>query len=124
MEAWVGFAARLREVAPADDSQTRGKRLQQDRHGVGQHQDPQQLIAEARAAFQVGGPVAGVHVADADQVGGPGEGEHALPEAGMLRGDAGVDLGQRGGGLESGAYDLNYDTGCDEIHRPRYEVVE
>ena len=64
---------------------------------VRHHQHPEQAVAEARAAFQVGGPVAGVHVADADQVGRSGEGEHAPPEghAGGVHG--GVDVGERAG---------------------------
>ena len=61
---------------------------------VGHQQDPEQAVAEARAAFQVGGPVAGVHVADADQVGGAGEGEHTPPEGHLGRADGGVDIGQ------------------------------
>ena len=54
-----------------------------------------QRVAEARAAGEVGGPVAGVHVADGDEVAGAGEGEQLAPEAGAVRdGDRAVDLGQ------------------------------
>ena len=48
---------------PVHDSQPRAERLEQDGHQVGHHQDPEQLVAEARAALEVGGPVARVHVA-------------------------------------------------------------
>ena len=91
----IGFAAGLRQVAAGDDAQARAQRLQQDGHGVRHHQHPEQAVAEARAAFQVGGPIAGVHVADADQVGRSGEGEHAPPEGELRSADAGVDIGER-----------------------------
>ena len=107
----IGFAAGLRQVAAGDDAQARAQGLQQDGHGVGHHQHPEQAVAEARAAFQVGGPVAGVHVADADQVGRPGEGEHAPPERHLGRADAGVDVGQRARvlpQLSGSGHELNY----------------
>ena len=92
--ARVSFAAGLRQVALADDPQARAQSLQQNRHQVRKHQHPQKLIAEARAAFQIGGPVARIHVADADQVGWPGEGKHAPPQRRLSGGDARMDLGQ------------------------------
>ena len=52
------------------------------------------LVAEARAAFQVRGPVARIHVADADQVGRPGKGEHAPPEGDLRGADGGVNVGE------------------------------
>ena len=82
--ARVAVAAGLREVAAAGDAEARGERLQQDRHQVGDHDDAEQRVAVARAAGEVGGPVAGVHVADGDQVAGAGEGEHLAPEAGSV----------------------------------------
>ena len=45
---------------------------------------PQQAVLELRAALQVGAPVAGVHVADADQDRRPDEGPPLLPEAGLM----------------------------------------
>ena len=90
--ARIGFAARLRQVASADDAQPGGQRLQQNRHQVRKHQDPQKLVAEARAAFEVGGPVARIHVADADQVRGAREGEHSLQEVGSLRRHAAMNF--------------------------------
>ena len=69
------------QVAAGDDAEAGAERLQQHSHGIGEHQHPEQLVAEARAAFEVGGPIAGVHVADGDEVGGAGEGEEAAEEA-------------------------------------------
>ncbi len=92
--ARVGFAAGLGQIAAGNDAQARAERLQQDGHGVGHDQHPQQAVAEARAAFQVGGPVAGVHIADADQIGRAGEGEHAPPERDLGGADARVDFGE------------------------------
>ena len=45
-----------------------GERLEQDRHQVGDQDDAEQRVAEPRAAGEVGGPVARIHVADGDQV--------------------------------------------------------
>ena len=64
----VGVAAGLRQVAPAGDAEARRERLQQDRHQVRHHDHAEQRVAEARAAGEVGGPVARVHVADGHQV--------------------------------------------------------
>ena len=58
------------------------ERLQQNRHQVGEHDDAEQRVAEARAAGEVGRPVARVHVADRDQVARAGEREELAPEAG------------------------------------------
>ena len=93
--ARVAVAAGLREIAAAGDAEARGERLQQDRHQVRDHDDAEQRVAVARAAGEVGGPVAGVHVADGDEIAGSGEGEHLAPEAGAVRdGDGAVDFGQ------------------------------
>ena len=94
----VVIAAGLREVASAGDAEARGERLQQDRHQVRDHDDAEQRVAEARAAGEVGGPVARVHVADGDEVAGAGEREELAPEAGAVRdGDGAVDFGQARG---------------------------
>src|SRR5207244_4292602 len=59
---------------------------------------PHELVAEARPAREVGGPVAGVHVAHAHEVRGAREGEHAPdPVAGRGHRDGAVDLGERAG---------------------------
>ena len=67
--------AQLRRTA-GHDAEARGQRLEQHRHEVAHQQHPHELVAEARAAGEIGGPVAGVHVADTHQVGGPCESEH------------------------------------------------
>ena len=78
----VAVAAGLREIAAAGDAEPRGQRLQQDRHQVRHHDDAEQRVAVARAAGEVGRPVAGIHVADGDEVARTGEGEELAPEAG------------------------------------------
>ncbi len=90
----IGFAAGLRQVAPVDDAEPRAERLQQNGHGVRHDQHPQQTVPETRAAFEIGGPVTWVHVADADQVSWPGEGEHAAPERDLGDIDARVHVGE------------------------------
>ena len=91
----IGIAAGLGEVAAGDDAKAGGQRLQQDRHQVGQQDDRQQRVAEARAAGDVGRPVARIHVADRDQVARSGKGEQLQePGAAARDSDAGVDLGQ------------------------------
>ena len=71
----------LREIAAADQSETRAKTLQHQRDRVGEHQHPQQRIAEARAALEIGRPVARVHVTDRHHEARPHERQHALPSA-------------------------------------------
>ncbi len=89
----VAVAAGLREVAAAGDAEPGGERLQQDRHQVGNHDHAEQRVAVARAAGEVSCPVAGIHVADGDQVAGPGKGEHLSPESGAdWNGDGAVNL--------------------------------
>ena len=93
--ARVAVAAGLGEVASAGDAETRGERLQQDRHQVREHDHAEQRVAVPGAACEVGGPVAGVHVADGDEIAGSGEGEELAPEAGAVRdGDGAMDFGQ------------------------------
>ena len=58
------FAAVLRECEAGDDAQLGGEVLDEHRHGIGPEQDPEQAIAELRAAEDVGGEVAGVDVGD------------------------------------------------------------
>ncbi len=93
--ARIGFAAGLGEVAAGDDSEPRAQRLQQDGHGVRHDQDPEQAVAEMRAAVEIGRPVAGVHVTDADEVGGAGEGEDAAPERAVVRAHALMHIRER-----------------------------
>ena len=94
----VGLAAGLGEVAPGGDAEFERQALEQDRHQVGEHDDEEQGVAVAGAAGEIGGPVAGVHVADGDEEAGAGEAEDATPEgtgAGEAHGGEGV-RGARG----------------------------
>src|ERR1019366_7003558 len=75
-----GGAQHFGQVAGGDDAEAGAEGLEQHGHGVGHDQHPEQPVAEARAAFEVGGPVPGVHVADAHQVSRPGKSEHAAPD--------------------------------------------
>ena len=106
----VGLAAGLRQVAPRHDPQPRAEGLEQDGHGVGHHQHPQKPVSETRSAFEIGGPVARVHVPDAHQVGRPGEGEHALPEGHLGGAHRRVNVGQGAGiGAKTrDVHELNY----------------
>jgi hypothetical protein len=89
----VAVATGLREIASAGDAQPRRQRLQQDRHQVGQHDHAEQGVAVLGAAGEVGRPIAGVHIADRDQVPRSGERKQLAPEAGALgHGDGAVDL--------------------------------
>ncbi len=63
----IALVAKLRQVPLRGHAQLQAQALQQNRHQVRRHDDEQQRIAEARAAGDVGGPVAGVHVAHRDQ---------------------------------------------------------
>ena len=75
----VVIAARLREIAAGYDAKLRGQALQQNRHQIGQQDDRQQRVAEARAASKVGRPIAGIHISDGDEVARPRERECFLP---------------------------------------------
>ena len=81
----VAVAARLRQVAAAADAEAHRQRLQQDGHQVGDEDDAEERVAVARAAGEVGGPVARVHVADGHQVARAGKREELAPEAGARR---------------------------------------
>ena len=71
--------------------------MHEDRHQAGDADYPKQSILELRAALQVGAPVAGVHVADADENGRTYESPPLAPESGivMRNGDGVVDALQR-----------------------------
>ena len=83
--ARVVGAARLGQVVAGADAQPHGQRLQQDRHQVRQQDDAEQRVAEPGAAGEVGGPVAGIHVADGDEIARAREREQLAPEAGGHR---------------------------------------
>ena len=80
-----GVAAGLRQVAAGGDGEPRAQRLQHDRHDVGDQRDDQQRVAELGAAGERGRPVAGVHVADRDEIAGAEEGDRAPPGADVRR---------------------------------------
>ena len=80
----IPVAAALRQVFAGHHAQPGGDDLHEDRHQAGEPDHPQQAVLELRAALQVGAPVAGVHVADADQDRRPDERPPLLPEAGLV----------------------------------------
>src|SRR5207237_6060178 len=71
--ARVGFTASLGEIATGDDAEFGGQRLKEHRHQVAHEDDAEQRIAEFRAAAQVGGPIAWVHVTNGAEIDGAGE---------------------------------------------------
>ena len=79
-----GIAAGLREVAPGADAEPRAQRLQHDRHQIGQQRDEQQRVAEFGAAGERGRPVAGIHVADRDEIARTQERQQLAPERPLL----------------------------------------
>ena len=93
--ARIGVAAGLRQVAAGGDGEARAQRLQHDRHDVGDERDDEQRVAELGAAGERGGPVAGVHVADRNQVAGAQEGCQAPRARGTLDADGSIDVRQR-----------------------------
>ena len=97
--ARVVVATGLRQIALRHQPEPRGEGLQQDRHQIRHQQHEHELVSEARASGDVGGPVARVHVAHRHQESGSGKGQELPPEAGAGRNaDAAVHLAQRGDG--------------------------
>ena len=74
------IAAGLREIAPRGDAKPRAQRLQQDRHQVGEQRDGKQRVTEFGAAGERRRPVAGIHVADRDQIAGAEKRQELAPE--------------------------------------------
>ena len=66
-------AAGTGQVGLRHDAQAHAQGLQQHGGQAGQQHDKQQAVAKARAGFDVGSPVARVHVADRHQQAGTGE---------------------------------------------------
>ena len=94
---WSRQAAR--QVASRHHSQLDGQGLQQNGHQVGQHDDGKQRVIVFRAAGQVGGPVARVHVADGHEVSRPGEGQEFAQKASRRwNGQTAIDFRQAGTG--------------------------
>src|SRR5262249_20082079 len=71
----IGFAAGLGKVAASDDTEFGGKRLEEHRHEITEEDDAEERVTKLRAALDVGGPVARVHVTNGDKIAGTGEGE-------------------------------------------------
>ena len=83
----VPVAAALGQIFAGDDAQAGGDDLHEDGHQAGKADDPEQSVFELGAALQVGAPIAGVHVADADQDGRADKGAPLLPESGLMMWD-------------------------------------
>ena len=93
---WKEVAAGLGEVLAGDDTEARRADLERDGHQAREGHDPEQAVFVAGAAGQVGGPVAGVHVADAHEQRRPGKREILAEEASALgNGHRAVHLVQR-----------------------------
>ena len=69
---------------PVTTPRASGNYLHEDRHQAGESDHPQEPVLVLSAALQVGPPVAGVHVADADQNRGADESPPLLPKAGLM----------------------------------------
>ena len=94
--ARVVVAAGLGEIASGDDAEFRGECLQEHRKNVADQHDAEKRIAELGAAADVGGPVAGVHVTDGDEITGASEGEDfAEPVCVVGDGNAAMRFGER-----------------------------
>ncbi len=87
VQARIPVAAALGEIFARDDAQTRGNHLHEDGHQAGQPDHPQKPVLELRAALKVRAPVAGVHVADADQNRWPDKSTPLLPESRLVMRD-------------------------------------
>ncbi len=71
----VVVVAGLGQVAAGHQAEPCAQGLQQHGHGVAHQQHPDEPVAELRAALDVGGPIAGIHVADRNQIGRTGKGK-------------------------------------------------
>ena len=85
------LACQFGKILPSGDAKLGGKRLKQHRDEVGQHDDPEQAISEARAALNVRREISGVHVSDGRYECGAGEGQQraktaAIPRQRVVRG--------------------------------------
>jgi hypothetical protein len=82
------FAASLRQIEPADDAEPRRERLEQHRHQIRDQNDGKECVTERRTTGDVRRPVAGIHIADRDEVSGAGERRQFAPELPDTRRDA------------------------------------
>ena len=103
--AAVLFAAGLGQVALTGDAQLNGETLQQDGKQIRRHDNEEQGVAIAGAAGEIGGPVAGIHVADSDKKARTEKAQRATPHVGRIRdADRRVSVGVRGRGSERGFF--------------------
>jgi len=72
-------AAELGEVLAGDDAELGGERLEQHRHEIGQHDDPEQAIAVARAGLDIGREIARIDIGDRGHHGGTQKGQKGTP---------------------------------------------
>jgi hypothetical protein len=61
-------AAGLGEIEPGPETESGAKRLQENRHDIGDQGDGEELVAEGGAAGERGCPVSRVHIAGGDQI--------------------------------------------------------
>ncbi len=117
--AAVALVAKLRQVALRGHAQLQGQALQQNRHQVREHDDEQQRVAETRPAGDVGGPVAGIHVAHRDQKSRPQKPQQPPPVERRARdAHAGMHLRQGGLGERGSSYDFCGHS-CSRRERPQ-----
>ncbi len=88
----IGFAAGLGQVPAGNDAQPGRQRLQEDGHGVGHQEHPDQLVIELGSPFDVGRPIAGVHIADADEIRRTQKGKQPLEETGIVNRHRAMDV--------------------------------
>ena len=113
----IGVAAGLGEVAAGGDRHPGAQVLQDDRHDVGEEGDEEQRVAELGASGEGRRPVAGVHIADGNEVAGAEE-RHQLAPHRAVRGDRDgpVHLGQ--GRIPPAPPPVGQGAARCEIHRP------
>ena len=88
----VVIAARLCEVATGDDAELGCESLQQHGHDVRQQHDAEQRIPEPRSTGEIRCPIAGVHVADRDEIPWSGEREQLAEKTPASDRNASIDL--------------------------------
>ena len=81
----VPVAAGLGQVLARGHAQAGGNDLQEDGHQTGEPDHPQQPVLELRPSLQIRAPIAGIHVADADQNRRPDKRPPLTPEPGLVR---------------------------------------
>ena len=110
----IPIAAALGEILAGDDTEAGGDDLEEDGHEGGESDDPEEVVFEGSAGGEIGSPVAGVHVTDADQQRGPDVGAyHCFQKSAswMWDGDGAVSIPSRGEviGLDGGPFNGRLD---------------